>query len=446
MKIIISVSLIFVAAFSVAQTKTSISGVIKSEGQNKGIEYAHVFLKNGTVGTYSNIQGQFTFNIPDSLASDTLKISRIGYHNYDLSLSKIDFNDTLKIFLQESALNLKEVVIHDHRDSVTAIIERVLKKIRKNYPTKLHYLEGFYRQLSLKGDTYTRLIEASIGVTENSYMKERTTSKVKIRQLRKSEDYREYSLKLKMLNAATHKMGKTLWGMEFDNSIYSLLKINYPKVNKQEITIWSKDHNFIEIFDFEITDVTQVDSSTLYYHIKFQLPPDSSDAFAYYGGEMVINMTDYAIIEWTYGMTKHPYKTFPAQKRSLFFKDKYFYKDHVIYSKVGNKYFPTFFERLSPAGGGTTSHIDKETGKKRLQYSKVTFMVNRVVARKKEFDRIKRRDELDNEVNIYEMDHQYDSTFWNNYNILIFDPLLKSAKDDLEKEETLKKQFEKNGE
>jgi hypothetical protein len=46
---------------------------------------------------------------------------------------------------------------------------------------------------------------------------------------------------------------------------------------------------------------------------------------------------------------------------------------------------------------------------------------------------------------LYEADYRYDSTFWNNYNILLMDPLLKLAQEDLEKEKTLSDQFEEHG-
>ena len=422
----------------------SINGTIQSKEDTVSVEFAHIYVKNSTIGTYTNSQGQFTLNYPDTLANDTLLISRIGYHSYSLPLSKVMLNDTLKVYLNESAMNLKEVVIKDNRDSVAAIVKKVLKYIRKNYPTRIHYLEGFYRDMSLKGTTYTRLIEASVGVTENSYSKENTHTKVKIRQLRKSEDYREYSFKHQLYEIAMWKMAKAAWDLEWNNNIYKLLNMNYPKVNKKKITIWAKEYNFIEAFEFEITDVSEADS-TAYYHINFQMPPESSGAFAYFGGQMVINMEDMAIVEWKYGMISHPYKTFSNQQ-SFFFEGKFHNQNHIIYSKIGDKYYPTFFEKLAPSGKGTTQHVDKESGKKSFQYDKVTFMINRVVTKKREFDRIKKRDALDNELDLYDTEQKYDSTFWDNYNILLLDPLLESAKQDLEKETTLKEQFKKNGE
>jgi len=441
----ISICITYLSSFHMAHCQTSsISGQIISKPSLKNVEFAHIFIKNGTVGTYSNSHGEFVFHFSDTLVYDTLMVSRIGYEQYNIPISNIDTKDSLIITLKENALNLSEVVIKDDRDSVTAIIKNVLRNIRENYPTKLHYLEGFYRELSLKGIKYTRLIEASVGVTENSYMKADTKSKVKIRQLRKSEDYREYSLKYQLYETAMKKMGEMAWGLEYDNNLFELLNMNYPKKNKERVRKFADKWHFLNRFEFEIIDVFNVDG-LVHYKIKFYKPPETSTAFAYYGGEMVINLKDYAIVEWKYGMIAHPYKTFPSQKQ-YFYEGKYYNQQHILYSKIEGKYYPTYFEKFGPSGGGTVQHIDKKTGMKSLQYDKVTFMVNRVVTSKREFDRIKRRDALDNEIDLYDTDQPYDSVYWASYNILLLDPLLKSTKDDLEKENTLEEQFKKNGE
>lgn len=159
---------------------------------------------------------------------------------------------------------------------------------------------------------------------------------------------------------------------------------------------------------------------------------------------MIINMDDYAITEWTYAGIPHPYKTHSGT--GTFFRDgKYHRMSHIKYSKIEDKYYPTFFEIKEPNLDGTTFHVDEESGKKEWQYNQYTFMVNQVVTRKKDFDRIKNREALEDDKDLYALDQPYDSAFWANYNILLIDPLIKSAKEDLEKEQTLSKQFEENG-
>jgi len=51
-----------------SQSMITFKGSILSKFDSTGIEYAHLFINNSSIGTYSNNQGLFTFNIPDSLA------------------------------------------------------------------------------------------------------------------------------------------------------------------------------------------------------------------------------------------------------------------------------------------------------------------------------------------------------------------------------------------
>lgn len=422
------------------------SGVVLNSIDSLPLEFVHVYPKNGFVGTYSNENGNFHFHYSDALLKDTLVFSRVGFLPFSIPLKSLKTSDSITVHLEESKNYLEEIVVYGTKDSVTSIVKMVLNNFRKIYPTKVHYLEGFYRELSTKGNTYTRLIEASVGVTENSYRKEETTSKVKVRQLRKSNDYREYSLRLGVYRKILDKAftsGNEKSYLDY-NRIYRLLRTNYAKANKGKIKIWAKEYNFVEAFDFTIDKVTK-EKETFYYHIHFELPPESSSAKTHMGGEMTINMDDYAMVDWAYGSIPHPYKTFSNQE--TFFRDgKYHRMTNVKYSKINGRYYPTFFEIKEPDLEGTTFHINEESGEKEWQYNQFTFMVNRVVTRKKEFDRIKKREALEDDKDLYALDQTYDSAFWAKYNILLLDPLIKSAQDDLEKEKTLNNQFEKNGE
>ncbi|WP_420576372.1 carboxypeptidase-like regulatory domain-containing protein [Ekhidna sp.] len=433
--------LLFDSYYSLGQNSSNkLKGSILDRNDSSGLEFAHVYLKNSTIGTYTNTNGEFLFYYPDSLAQDTLVVSRIGYTSYNLALGERDTTTTdLSIYLSESKDYLDEVVVYAKKDTVVSIVKKAIKRFRKNYPTRLHYLEGFYRELSLKGDEYTRLIEASVGITENSYRKAETKTKIKVRQIRKSEDYRDYSIKAKLYLAAM----KLAMGESFAdyNNLSKMLKMNFAKIDRGKITIWFEELNFIEAFDFEIAKVT-VENGHKRMHISFQMPLTAS-AVSYSAGELVINMEDYAIIEWKYGQIPHPSKAI-KKLDVMYYKGRFHRHNHIIYSKIEDKYYPTFFEMYEPILKGE-KHV-YEDGRKEYQFDKITFMVNQVITRKRDFDRIKNREALEEDLDLYDTDHSYDPEFWANYNLLLLDPLLKPAKEDLEKEKSLETQFEDNGE
>lgn len=420
-----------------------IIGVVVSENDSTTLEFSHVFIKNSTIGTYTNLNGQFVLNFADSLSSDTLVVSRVGYISSYLPLSKSISSDTLKISLQESNNILDEIVVYAGKDTASAIVKKAIKNFRKNYPLKLHYLEGFYRELSFTGGTYTRLIEASLGITESSYRNAQTKSKIKIRQIRKSEDYREYSLKKKLYVEAMKKMTELVWGKTYlhYNNVHRLLLMNLARSNYTVNGERKKVNNFLEKYEFEIDKVT-MDDSVLFYHISFREPPESSSEVWYTGGNMTINMDNYAITEWKWGTIPHPNQ---SQSDDLLQDGKFFRQQHILYSKLEDKYYPTYYELIEPTLDGTTTHLNEKTGKKEYQYNKITLMINEVVTRKKDFDRIKKREAIEEGLDLYDIDHPYNSDFWSSYNILLIDPLLRPAIEDLEEKKSLEKQFEENG-
>lgn len=419
-----------------------IKGVVYEAMDSTGLEFAHIYLKNSFIGTYTNVNGEFSFNYPDSIEVDTLIVSRVGYNNVTLPLTDSTKNTQMKLFLIESKNYLDEVVIYSKKDTVRVIVKDVLKNFRKNYPTKIHYLEGFYRELSLKGDEYTRLIEASVGVTENSYRLKKTNSKIKVRQIRKSEDYRDYDWKRQMYSKVMTKLMKLMWEEVDYNKMFKLLSANIAKMDRGNIHLFAKENDFLDAFDFEVEKIS-IEGDNKLYHISFQRPPSTSSAIGYYSGKMVVNMDDLAIVEWTFGVTHHPYKSIP-QMEHMFYKERFQSQSHLIYSKIDGKYYPTFFEMYRPILEAS-NHV-YEDGREELQFDKITFMVNQVVSRKRDFERIKKREALEDELDLYDLDHPYDADFWANYNLLLLDPLLKPAIKDLEKEKSLESQFEGNGE
>ena len=73
-----------------AQTIT-INGKITDQNNNP-VEYASIGLIGTTIGTVSNIEGDFIFKIPNQYKDKTLKISILGYETYSIVVSKIKNN------------------------------------------------------------------------------------------------------------------------------------------------------------------------------------------------------------------------------------------------------------------------------------------------------------------------------------------------------------------
>lgn len=107
-KIFLTILLISISFFSLSQEKT-IKGII-TDGSLKPIQYANIGILNKPIGTVSNQNGEYFFNIDKSMNLDTLKISCLGYKSVEKVINDIQ-NNNYNISLEDYSEKLEEVVI-----------------------------------------------------------------------------------------------------------------------------------------------------------------------------------------------------------------------------------------------------------------------------------------------------------------------------------------------
>ena len=90
--------------FDVHGQGTLVEKTLLAAKDSSPVAFANVFIKNSTVGTYSNEQGVFTLECDDD---DTIIISSIGFEKATCSCDEL--NET--ILLKESSTVLNEVVV-----------------------------------------------------------------------------------------------------------------------------------------------------------------------------------------------------------------------------------------------------------------------------------------------------------------------------------------------
>lgn len=91
--------------FSLSAQNTTVSGVVVDAATGEPIIGASVILKNSTVGTMTDIDGNFSLQVPQN---STLNASYLGYVAQDVSVGT---QTSLKIALKEDAQQLDEIVV-----------------------------------------------------------------------------------------------------------------------------------------------------------------------------------------------------------------------------------------------------------------------------------------------------------------------------------------------
>ncbi len=87
----------------------SLTGVVFDKKNNQPIESAAIYFDNTTIGTATNLKGEFTIEYRPSVKSP-LVISFLGYK--DVIITEYSPDEPIKIFLEEAIDDLDEVVIN----------------------------------------------------------------------------------------------------------------------------------------------------------------------------------------------------------------------------------------------------------------------------------------------------------------------------------------------
>lgn len=387
-----------------------IEGRLADATTGEAVQYASVGIEGSSVGTSSNADGYFSLRIPASYRSKnySLKISCVGYDNEIVK----NPSEKLDISMKQSKTMLKDVVVFGKDLSPEGIVRRAFKNIKHNYYTKPFMYQTFYRHYCKDDSVYGRLIEAAADVYKRKGYKVQQPfpgwkDEVRVNQLRRSYDNTKVSSGHVPI-ALYSIMGVDPVGYQSRGSSSSILGF----FNQYEIS--NLKRNFKD-FEFELDETTEYDGEQVYV-INYRLKKDStllSTGIPWRNkqtGTLHITTKGYAIVksDFTRLSSLNTVHTFS------------------IFKKVNGKYF--LYHSLKD--GGNFNPRDKFTHNFHVELITTDIITENIKPFKgKEPD----REEL--------LSIDYDSIFWNNYNVLKATPLEESIVVDLEKAQPLKDQF-----
>lgn len=164
-----------------------VTGTLIDTVTQQPVSYAHLQIKRTNRGTVANSEGKFSLSVREQLPSDTLVISSIGYESLTLPVNQLSKNDTL--FLTEANVTLNPIIVTPL--SAKEIIRKSIQSIPVNYPHTAYQLQGFYLTATRECQTYVRLLEGPVRVTDLGYTSKNSWD-VAYLDTKKSKDYRKY--------------------------------------------------------------------------------------------------------------------------------------------------------------------------------------------------------------------------------------------------------------
>lgn len=404
-------------------TKT-ISGIVVSTDENLPVPFAHVYLKNSTIGTVSNSAGEFSLKLPGN-QNNEIQISSLGFKSIVIRVSE-NSNETLTIKLQPTTITLNEVVVSASEfDSGKYILQTAIKFAKFNYPHKTHILEGFFREISYIDTLYNRLIEAAVRVQEVGYQKNTydnenlgfTRNKAEIIELRKSDDFRD-------TDKGMHKM----FGDR--NELYQIFDYNFAKaIGNNSSHAFSKKNIFR--YDIDYVGRTAYENQQVYI---LELKHNRPNFFQWENATFYVNQTDFAILKIELDKFANP-NDHQIDKKYLI-DGKHWFRAELSYRKINNTYYPFYITAKHSAADA--SYVVEKDGKTQKQYVHTQFLLTHIY--EDDFSKIKWKNTEDRNLDLYKKEIPYNEDFWTNYNVIKLNPLNR-VPSELEKEKSLEAQF-----
>lgn len=102
-------ALFFISGVAFSFGQQTVKNILKDEATKEPVEFANIGIIGKGVGTVTDEKGEFNLSIPDSLAGEKVRISRIGYKTKEMSVS--EFQKQAGFTLAQSVTSLNEVAV-----------------------------------------------------------------------------------------------------------------------------------------------------------------------------------------------------------------------------------------------------------------------------------------------------------------------------------------------
>ncbi|NOU62007.1 carboxypeptidase-like regulatory domain-containing protein [Marinifilum caeruleilacunae] len=142
------------------QKETNITGKVIDQKTQESLPYATVIYQNKSIGTITDLNGNFTLSITDASETDSIFISYMGYESIKTVIAEC--SKTNQFELKPNINKLNEVIVTSKKFKLKKFIEEVIGAYNKNKREKAHIAIAHYREKAKEDNRYVMYME-SIG-------------------------------------------------------------------------------------------------------------------------------------------------------------------------------------------------------------------------------------------------------------------------------------------
>ena len=275
------------------QDYITLKGKIVDAETGTPLVFATVAVVETNVAIVTNIDGEFTLKIGESVTSKNLQISYLGYKNKIIPISELKDNGFKNIISMETApIPIKEIIVKP-LDPVD-IVGKAIDRISKNYATVPNLMTAFYRETIRKNRSYVSIGEAVVEIFKAPYNSDVRFDGARIYKGRKSSD--------------VEKMDTVLFKLQ--GGPVSVLQLDIAKNTETVLT-----REAMQYYDYSLSGVIEIDDKP-HYVIDFVQKPSAD--MPLFMGSLYIETDSYAITEVEFGFNLSD----KAAAASIFIKKK----------------------------------------------------------------------------------------------------------------------------
>jgi hypothetical protein len=353
------------------QNYITIKGKVVDAESGAPLVFATVAVKETNVAIVTNIDGEFTLKIGETVTSKNLEVSFLGYKNKIIPISDMRDNGYKNVISMESApIPIKEIIVKPLNP--VDIVEKAIGRIGKNYESVPNLMTAFYRETIRKNRTYVSIGEAVVEIFKAPYANDVRFDGTRIYKGRKSSD--------------VEKMDTVLFKLQ--GGPVSVLELDVAKNTEAILTM-----DAMQYYDYSLSGVIEIDNKPHYVVDFVQKPSVEMPLFM---GSLYIEMDSYAITEAEFGFNlsdkeaaasifirKKPFgmevtpevATYRTKYREQDGKWYFAYSRAEVKFKVNwkKKLFNTFYTTMSEIAvtDRTDQEVIKFAGKDKVKYNDV---------------------------------------------------------------------------
>lgn len=353
------------------QNYLTIKGKVTDSETGTPLIFAAVAVSESNIAIVTNIDGEFSLKIEESLLSKNLEITYLGYKSLSVPISSMRDNGYKnKIELEPAPIPIQEIVVRPL--DADEIITKAISSINRNYESVPNLMTAFYRETIRKGRSYVSIGEAVLEIFKAPYNSILRFDATRIYKGRKNTDVEKLDTLLFKLQGGTT----------------SVLQLDIAKNNEAILT-----GEALKYYDYTLSGVIEIDGKPHYIVDFLQKPGVDEPLFM---GKLFIEMDSYAISEAEFGFNledkeaasaifikKKPFGVNVTPEMATY-RTKYREQDgkwHFAYSRAEVKFkvdwkkklFHTYYTTMSEVAvtDRTDQEVIKFAGREKMRYSDV---------------------------------------------------------------------------